>query len=274
VDLLLAGDQEIRCPAPDKGCGHPTDYFGGYYRTNGNGTWKQAKVKRRIITRTAIEGAFGTAATGKLYSHDVIEEQQIFKTQITLTDAGLRTAIEQLLGKPFEACIGKARSRGLGWVSVAPCAPFQQVLQPAARLRAPLFKDKDNRPLLVVTLLSDALFSDDYLRDLTLPNIGHFEGIEGINPSDWEVDVAKAFSDTRLVAGFQGAPWHLPREPRLAVAAGSAIVFKARGTGTPSYPHKGEGFIRIGERTAEGYGRALLWAPFHDEFRPKQEATP
>jgi hypothetical protein len=120
-------------------------------------------------------------------------------------------------------------------------------------------------------LLADAIFSDQYLRDVTLPRI------EDILTKDdfrycWEENPCEAFADTRLVAGFQGEPWHLPREPRLAVMAGSVIVFRAKDKSKSIPFPAGNGEIRIGERIAEGFGRAVLWHPFHRDFKPPKEA--
>jgi hypothetical protein len=67
--------------------------------------------------------------------------------------------------------------------------------------------------------------------------------------------------DTRLVFGFDGEPICLPREPRLAVSAGSVFLFEAKTT-DPSIP-EGDGVGWIGEGNREGYGQAVLWHPFH-----------
>jgi CRISPR-associated Csx10 family RAMP protein len=275
VDLLLSKEQDVRCPRKANGCPHPTDYFQGYYIRrvkNGDSTWHRAEVHRRIITRSAINSKFGTAATAQLYSHEIIEEGQIFKTRITITDASLEKTMDKLTEKAFPTCIGRARSRGLGWVRVRPCNPFGPELDTQASVRAPRFRDKDGRQLFVATLLSDALFSDDYLRDITLPSISHFSSVKGLKPGQWAKEASVAFADTRMVAGFQGKPWYLPREPRLAVTAGSVIAFRAIGGGTTDYPD-GDGLVRIGDRINEGYGHACLWAPFHLEFRPGKEVA-
>lgn len=274
LDLALASDAEVRCPNKPEKCKHPIDYFSGYYHQDmvaDADKWTQREVKRRVITRTAIENAFGGAASGKLYSLEVIEEGQTFKTQLTITQSELVAPLEKLVDNGLEACIGKGRSRGLGWVNVRKCDPFGLNLDPA-ETRAPCFKNMDGKPLLAVTLLSDALFCDDYLRDLTLPDIDHFSTVDGITISQWEKHASAAYADTRIVAGFQGHPWHLPREPRLAVSAGSVVLFVARDGLQPSCP-RGDGLIRIGERIAEGYGRALLWSPFHTRFKPGKEAV-
>jgi hypothetical protein len=271
-DLLLHPGGELRCEAPD--CGKPLDYFhggvAGKILPDGTADWQRLEVDKRVITRTAISAHFGIAASGKLYSHEVIEEGQRFIARIVAPQE-LESVVSELLDKPFEACIGRGRSRGQGWVRVMQCDPAGEPLNAAAE-RAPGFLGQDGHPLLAVTFLSDALFCDDYLRDITLPTLDHlFEDHEF--KKYWEPVAADAFTETRLVSGFQGPPWNLPREPRLAVCAGSVMAFKLRYKDAEIPRLAGDGEIRVGDRTAEGFGRAVLWHPFHDHFRPKPKRT-
>lgn len=74
--------------------------------------------------------------------------------------------------------------------------------------------------------------------------------------------------DTRLIFGFDGKSIFLPRQPRLAVGAGSVFLFKAK-QDNPRIP-VGEGIGWIGEENREGYGQAVLWHPFH--LQPEGEA--
>jgi hypothetical protein len=114
----------------------------------------------------------------------------------------------------------------------------------------------------VVTLLTDGLFQDNYLRDTTAPSLDDLVPL-GINSKDWNHEVATAFMDTRIVFGFDGEPIHLPRQPRLAVAAGSVFLFAAKDNcPNPKIP-TGDGVGWIGDRNSEGYGQAVLWHPFH-----------
>lgn len=277
VDLLLAAPGEVRCPGGQ--CGHPIDYFPGFCSLSsayGRLRWSRKKIDRRIITRTAVSAPLGTADTGRLYSQEVIEEGQAFIARIELAaDAGQaeREALSRLVDKRFDACIGRGRSRGQGWVAVSPCESREAPLPPASE-RAAGFVAEDGRRLLTVTFLSDAIFSDAYLRDISLPELHHLctpsPAETGIVAAEWEHAPHRVFADTRLVSGFQGPPWNLPREPRLAVAAGSVISFQAAHPGSAVTCTARSGEIRLGERTAEGFGRALLWHPFHLDFCPSK----
>jgi CRISPR-associated Csx10 family RAMP protein len=268
-DSLLQGGKDLRCkhinPKNTKECQAPMDYFTGYYDPSAR---KAGVVAQRLITRTAINPALGATASARLYSQRVIAEGQVFKGFIEVPPK-LEKALEQLLATPFIAGVGTGRSRGQGWVEVAP-ASWEPPPWGKARERFGRYSEINKRPVLVVTLLSDAIFSDDYLRDRTAPLLRHLDPLR-INREDWEEDKDKdkpppSYATTRLVGGFDGKPWLLPRMPRLAVAAGSVFCFPAKtGTTSPTIPD-GDGLGWIGDLNREGYGLALLWHPFHYDY--------
>jgi len=126
------------------------------------------------------------------------------------------------------------------------------------------YRQAARRPVLAVTLLSDGFFFDDYLRTSFIPSIEDLVPL-GVDPAEWSSRPFQAFTDVRRVFGFDGEPVNLPRPHRLAVAAGSAFLFEARGE--PRAP-EGTGIGWIGDGRREGYGRAVLWHPFHLEPDP------
>jgi hypothetical protein len=221
-------------------------------------------VQTRLITRTAVDARWGTAAPGQLYSQRVIAEGQTFKAVIEVpeTKAPLAVELRNILARPFTAGIGTGRSRGQGWVRVEESLPSEPPWG-LAQERFKAFPRSPGKSLLVVTLLSDAIFVDDYLRDLTAPSLTHLAPLK-INENDWKElpNREKTFVDTRLVFGFDGEPLWLPRSPRLAVRAGSVFCFESQEGSSPVAP-PGNGVGWIGENQGEGYGRAILWHPFH-----------
>lgn len=254
LDLLLDSEEEKRCPNSE--CKQAIDYFEGYYRPD---TYHQKEVYTRLITRTAIDPVRGGASSGRLYSQRVIEEDQTFIGAIEITEE-LRPELGKLLADKFIAGIGKSRSRGQGWVEVEECEPLDPFSKTSAADRAKKFM-KNGRQLLAVTMLSDAIFQDDYLRDCTAPSLNHFKPL-GIDPNQWEPVLDKTFAGSRLVFGFDGEPWRLPRIPRLAVTAGSVFLYQATGDEAPHIPD-GNGIGWIGDNNREGFGQAILWHPFH-----------
>lgn len=193
-----------------------------------------------------------------LYSQRVMEEGQVFHATIEATEA-LTSHLTDLLHEPFTGFIGTGASRGQGWVEVQRQEPKPGGIG-TARSRFQAYFARLDKPVLVVTLLSEGLFRDDYLRENTAPAIADLEPLK-INAADWREEPQQAFMDTRPVFGFDGEPIFLPREPRLAVLAGSVFLFEAK-TRDPSIP-EGDGVGWIGDGNREGYGQSVLWHPFH-----------
>lgn len=254
TDILLWRG-ETSCPWG--GCGQPLDYLEGYYNPD---AYSRKSVATRLITRTAIDPVQGTAAHGSLYSQRVIEEGQTFIASIE-PEAGLEGVLQNLIATPFMAGIGGGRSRGQGWVRVNPASPPVFSSSPTAQMRFEKCSCLWGEPILAVTFLSDAMFRDRFLRDVTAPSIHHLSGLDLV-PTDWEEGHFRAFAATRVVFGFDGEPLRLPRIPRLAVCAGSTFLFKPRAGVTPHIPNSG-GIAWVGDNSREGYGRAVLWHPFH-----------
>jgi hypothetical protein len=221
-----------------------------------------------LITRTAIDPVLGSSASAQLYSQEVIEEGQVFRAIIEVPQ-DVAGELETLVSTPFMAAIGTGKSRGQGWVEVRKEEATLYSPNLGARERFEEYRSFWGSSVLAVTLLSDAIFHDDYLRDCTAPTPQHLQPLH-INPDDWDPDpkLIRAFAASRMVFGFDGAPFRLPRMPRLAVAAGSTFLFPAKAHGIPTIPD-GNGQGWVGDKNGEGYGHVLLWHPFHLE--PEQE---
>ena len=258
VDLLLQRGETKQCPQ----CDQSVDYFEGHWNPE---TYSFEQVKKRLITRTAIDPVRGAAASGKLYSQRVIEEGQDFVGVIEAPDSCVGP-LHELLVSSSTAALGRAKSRGQGWVEIVEQEPLALFPSTAANERINTYED--DGPRLAVTFLSDALFQDEFLRDTTAPTVKQL-GALGINPDEWQEFHYEAFAATRVVFGFDGPPLCLPRIPRLAVSAGSVFLFKARqGITNPHIP-LGNGVGWVGDNNGEGFGLAVLWHPFH--YQPDKE---
>lgn len=254
VDLLLPGAGKESCPAP--GCGRPLDHLHGFWLPQEK---REVAVDTRLVTRTAIDPQRGTARSGQLYSQRVLAEGQAFFASLEAPE-DLAPRILEILEKGFEAMLGTGGSRGQGWAEVRSAGEKQPGLG-SARARYERFRAGMERPVLAVTLLTDGLFRDDYLRESSAPSLADLAPL-GIDPEDWQTQPARAFTSFRQVFGFDGIPLRLPRPPRIAVAAGSAFLFETVEGRDPVIP-EGSGVGWIGEVNGEGYGRAVLWHPFH-----------
>lgn len=247
TDMLFPEKDERICTE----CGKTLDYFEGFYDPL---SYSRQKVRTRLITRTAIDPISGRASNGKLFTQRVIEENQTFLLTVEAPD-DLIAEIEKLIPKGITLGLGTGRSRGQGWVEMGKVLsdPFPWG---KARERSMEFEEK----VLSVTLSSDAIFQDEYLRDMTAPNIFHLNSF-GLTPDEWESEPYRAFAAHRAVFGFDGIPLQLPRIPRLAVSAGSVFLFRSKSS-NPYIP-LGDGIGWIGDKNSEGFGQAILWHPFH-----------
>jgi hypothetical protein len=252
VDLLLDGKEH--CPAP--ACGRPLDYFQGFWSPTSR---RKVSVETTLLTRTAIDVQRGTAATGQLFSQRALSGNQTLFASLEAS-GDLAAQLESLLAEPFKAFLGTGGSRGQGWAEVESSTSTRNPIG-SARERYERFRSAARKPVLAVTLLTDGLFRDDYLRDATSPSLRDLAPLE-IRPDDWQPRPTRAFMDVRRVFGFDGVPIRLPRPPRLAVAAGSTFLWESREGRNPAIP-RGEGGGWIGDVNGEGYGKAVLWHPFH-----------
>ncbi|MBC2694928.1 MAG: hypothetical protein HF982_06575 [Desulfobacteraceae bacterium] len=261
IDILLPdpGKEEKRCIKAN--CKHPVDYLEGFWKPE---TCKKEKISKRLITRTAIDPVRGSASHEQLYSQRVIEEDQTFISTIEIPD-DLVSDLGALFSRPFTAYIGKGRSRGQGWVEVKKAEPPAFSFEGTLMERFERFNNDEGLPLLAVTLLSDAIFHDEYLRDCTAPDVSHLKPLD-IEKNEWKLKHYRAFASQRLVCGFDGEPLQLPRQPRLAVAAGSVFLFEPENGAKPTVPN-GNGIGWIGDNNMEGFGHAVLWHPFHYQYQ-------
>lgn len=255
LDLLLPADQPVSCRHPK--CGLAIDSCRGFWDPSKH---RRVQVKTRTITRAAIDARRGSSRPGRHYLQRVLEEGQKFSCSIEVPD-NLETHLDSLCTRAFWASLGRGVSRGQGWVEVEK----RQVSGPEwgpAKDRFKLFSEARGKPVLAVTLLTDGLFKDNYLRDVTAPTLEDLTRLQ-IVPSEWKETFVRAFMDVRAVFGFDGEPVYLPRVPRLAVTAGSVFLFEARDDVVEPTIPEGNGVGWIGDLNREGYGLAALWHPFH-----------
>ena len=165
-----------------------------------------------------------------------------------------------LLQKPFTGCIGTGASRGQGWVEVQLEDPRPwRAGTTESRYRG--YIGHCGEPVLAVTLLSDGLFRDDYLREKTAPTLADLEPLQSTQQTGREKPDS-AFMDTRLVFGFDGEPILLPRAPRLAVSAGSVFLFKGEDRGSLDPQGRWCGMDRRGQSRRLWTGGAVASLPF------------
>ena len=261
IDILLPDPDKEEKRCIKENCKLPVDYLEGFWNPE---TRKKEKVGKRLITRTAIDPVRGSSSHEQLYSQQVIKEGQTFVSAIEIPNDLVPDFKALFLGH-FSAYIGKGRSRGQGWVDIKEAEPPIFCSEDTLMERFKRFNNDEGLPLLSVTLLSDAIFHDEYLRDCTAPDVSHLKPL-GIKENEWKLKHYLAFASQRLVYGFDGKPLQLPRPPRLSVTAGSVFLFEPEDGVKPTVPN-GNGIGWIGDNNREGFGQAVLWHPFHYQYQ-------
>ena len=81
------------------------------------------------------------------------------------------------------------------------------------------------------------------------------------------------FAATENIDSFVGV-WGLKRERKTALAAGSLIGIKAAGLDAEAFKIIQQRLLEgFGERTAEGFGSFVLWAPLEDGYSKQEQAA-
>ena len=247
----------------------------------GKGTWTPLMVRRRLISRTALERApaagmaRGVAADGQLYSFEALETGQRLRATISGPDH-LITVLAKLLDARPTITVGQGRSRGLGLVEISQVKSLPEperddnaLVEAITRFSALAGVDRSQR-LLPVTLESDTLLRDNYLLACSSadPHAVLSRYRQRVPAS---MELVYALQATHWIGGWEQIR-RLPRPPQLAVTQGSVWVF---GVATHELPtalawwHAVEEHS-LGERCAEGFGQIRLLHPFHD-YREAEE---
>ena len=251
VDLLYSQDQHYE---PDY------EPIGGWYVDNPP-QCRSLSVSMMLRGHNDRAGRSGTTREGRLFFRQNIPHDVRFQGALrAITPQGAQ-ALSELLhhldNTPLEIPVGRQPgSVCIDWRDLGQHdAPWQE---------RPVMREDS---LLTVTLLSDALLVDRYLRPLTyLPPEELKAGL-----SLTRADMINGYSATRDVSGWNGA-YGRPREVELAVRAGSAFLYRVE---WPQEVTADERVNRltvwqrrgVGLRTAEGFGELRVSDPFHREYQ-------
>lgn len=268
-------------------CGCQREPIAGYYVQKKKGTYVRPQPDRRLITRTAIDGRWGSARSSYLYTVEAIEEDQDFIGFIhaskDASDAVL-AAFQRKGRSPLR--LGLGRSRGLGEVEIVG-APSQisghlGLDQPLSeRCQRPelnngLHKLTPDRFAFSITLYSDAILPDDFARyqsslnDSAWRRLVRFAGQPPSGSTAWPQSVRYAWGATAIRPVYNwrfAAGWGKRSSEEMAVARGSVFVFTAEVAEQPGVLALLEQFEAngIGRRRAEGFGEIVVGHPWHQE---------
>lgn len=269
------GEASERCQMDE--CGAALIPFQGFLAGR-PGSYQEIKINKRFITRTAIDSRRETAAAEQLFTLEVLEEGQAFGGTIRLADSALeKRLLDCCLSEDFKLRIGAARTRGHGCVQVVR-AEVQSAALPgdlstledlAERLRvfhqraATALPEPPKGTLFSLTLLSDCLLLDDYLRyrsQMTPSDLARW-----IHPALEQALPKAAFCQVRTLDGWS-AVQRLPRDQALAIQAGGVFVFETALPLDQLQAHLAHAERNgLGERRLEGFGRVAACHPFHHQ---------
>lgn len=269
------------------GCDSQRERFEGYYVQNQDG-YERPKQTRRLLTRTAIDGRWGAARSGALYTMEAIEEKSYFSGLLHVEEAALAplTALLDLVKDEQSLRLGLGRSRGLGQMQIVevnvlpagtehltlPTSLAQRVTLPCVREAMPALAAE--RFPFVVTLYSDAILLDDYGRYQTgltaaaWRRIIRYAGEPPVALGQWpqSIDCSWMATATRPVFNWRFAPgWRKRTSEELAVVRGAVFVCSALQQEAAAVIALLTQLERtgIGRRRDEGFGEIVVGHPWH-----------
>ena len=273
-----------RCQEPD--CGSLREQMDGYYARREDSSYLQPQHSKRLITRTAISGRWGSARHGSLHTVEAIEEEQAFEGFIHTAGAAqdVRLALQQVR-EAGGLRLGLGRSRGLGQVSIDLIREEKGHLglsEPLSeRWRAPDLSQHipdldEERFAFSITLYSDAILLDDYGRYQVALNgqawrrILRYAGQPPATVSGWPRSIHYHWGATSAhpVVNWRFAPgWRKHTSEELAVSRGSVFVFTALRKEEVAVLALLERMEEtgIGRRRTEGFGQIVAGHPWHRE---------
>ncbi|MDH7487490.1 MAG: hypothetical protein QHJ81_14600 [Anaerolineae bacterium] len=269
------------------GCGSLREPLGGYYAQREDGSYLQPTHSRRLITRTAISGRWGSARHGSLHTVEAIEDGQAFVGFVHVADSAAqdaRRALQQVRDTGALR-LGLGLSRGLGQVDISSIDEEEGHLglaQPLSeRWRVPDLSQhisglSAERFAFSITLYSDAILLDDFgryqvaLNEEAWRRILRYAGQPPAGLANWPQSIRYHWGATAAhpVYNWRFAPgWGKRSSEELAVTRGSVFVCTALRQEEAAVLALLERLeaTGIGRRRAEGFGQIVVGHPWHRE---------
>lgn len=263
VDILLPLIREKNNEFPSeyqkcKTCYEPLKKYRGYY----NDFFRTIAVSKRLIYHSSISEITETSEDKSLYSIEVIEKEQKFKTEIFVYDESLLDTLYKFIKIQNIIFLGSDKTRGLGqFRKIHSSIDESQIEISEFKKRINDFNKKlgleDGRTYFSITLQSDAIITDHFMRYKTI-----------IEPEDIGIEDAKPvleIGDHRIISGWNSL-LKLPKDDSIAIVKGSVFVLSVDSFIDSKleilYDIEMKG---IGKRKGEGFGRVTVCDKFHYE---------
>lgn len=283
TDTLCEWNQGKNCGV----CDAPLENFEGfYYRAGTDRDWNSPRlvtVNSLMTMHNEIEDRTQRSEDGALFTFDGKDRWQVFIGNIYFMDeqatddcATFKKVLQfEKGGEPLMVSIGKRRSGGRGLISVELSVGEDTAFPPRDViyedfdqrfdeyvLRSEMNND-DNGVSFTITLFSDAIVTDKWLRSKTaLTTEVLAEELQLENADDLEL-MKPFFSASRIVSGWNDAH-KLQKVDDIAIKKGASFRYRFKGDKQDIYEKlrklEKDG---IGFRRNEGFGRVIINHPFH-----------
>lgn len=260
-DYLTKGIPDY-CPK----CKHktPLENINGFYSVSDPDSYtliRRVDIKKGFSIHNEIEDETQRTKEGILYTLEHIGEEQKFKGSIFFADKDIRKAFKNdVIGEndEFYLYVGQARSPGMGKIRVKWAFDDFSFDQGFFLPLEERFNNFDKN-CFSITLYSDAILGDEYLRGLTSLSSTYLSKVLEV-----KLVPVKTFSSYHIVSGWHSGA-HLPKEDDIAITKGSTFLFRYNGDdrkklikGLKTLEEEG-----IGLRRNEGFGRIVVCDPYH-----------
>jgi len=250
-------------------CSESLTPINGFYNVGEDGTYLSASAKKKTFTHTAINYKLGTVEKSQLYSFNAILEDQFFRGDIIIKDDSID--FDRLISTSKYFKLGKGRTRGYGKVKIN----VEKEEEPESReefyrrIRESSCFNSSN--ILIITLLSDAIILDEYLRYMKKITPGWLmKNIPEIICKDGN----HGYRNYRNIKTYGwNAVWGLPKPGDIAIEKGGVFTYELEKPLSDSAIEKlyNLQINGIGIRREEGFGRISINDRFHFDFREEQK---
>ncbi|KAA0221419.1 hypothetical protein EDS67_28420 [candidate division KSB1 bacterium] len=256
-------------------CGERLDRLAGVYMQSLEARVK-ANPRRQLRMHVGISRPRGTATHGQLFSYDMLtakpqlekEKRHLYFIGTLASDSPnadrLFAEVEKIVHNREHLSIGKARTRGLGELSIDSRNMLDAESDFETRWQefTGKFSDQEKRFChFSITLNSHLILKDALGRPL----------LSAAAPGDFglgdEVQMVAKFLSKAIVAGWNAAQG-LPKPDTAVLARGSVFGFRAPRENSEEIKTKLRALEMsgVGERRAEGFGQITVCHPFHVKY--------
>ncbi|MCM8804078.1 MAG: RAMP superfamily CRISPR-associated protein [Candidatus Omnitrophica bacterium] len=233
------------------------------------------ETRKIIKMHNVIDDKTQKPEENAVFSFEAIAEEEYFTGIIIFSNEDIKSNfVNKIFGgeKEIELSIGKGKSRGYGKCKLKIIAERQGEYISSFLIKRDFdtrWEDwqKKGQNTFSLTLYSDAIITDKYLRHLTVISEEWFKEELGI-----DVNLIKYFSKPIFIDGFSGV-YGLPLEQEIGISKGSTFLYRFNSNKSEEIKDKLENLEKegIGFRKNEGFGWLIVCDDYHVNWGDKWE---